>query len=167
MSLPQKPAPRVFSGMQPTGNLHLGNYLGAMVRWVEMQKSHECIFCVVDMHAITQPVAVLDADFKVVHANALFSALFAMTPKELRGRLIPEVGGEPWNIDKWRRPLSKPKPGATLREIEIAAGEGAERRTLRVTGRIVPSPDEANAPMVLITVVGPEARAPVRAEPGS
>ncbi len=53
MSLPQKPAPRVFSGMQPTGNLHLGNYLGAMVRWVEMQQSHECIFCVVDLHAIT------------------------------------------------------------------------------------------------------------------
>src|SRR6478736_6470278 len=53
MSLPQKPAPRVFSGMQPTGNLHLGNYLGAMVRWVEMQRSHECIYCVVDMHAIT------------------------------------------------------------------------------------------------------------------
>src|SRR6185503_12322766 len=46
-------APRVFSGMQPTGNLHLGNYLGAMVQWVEMQKSHECIYCVVDMHAIT------------------------------------------------------------------------------------------------------------------
>ena len=53
MSLPPKAAPRVFSGMQPTGNLHLGNYLGAMVQWVEMQKSHECIFCVVDMHAIT------------------------------------------------------------------------------------------------------------------
>ncbi len=45
--------PRVFSGMQPTGNLHLGNYLGAMVQWVAMQKTHECIFCVVDMHAIT------------------------------------------------------------------------------------------------------------------
>jgi tryptophanyl-tRNA synthetase len=44
---------RVFSGMQPTGNLHLGNYLGAMVRWVEMQRTHECIYCVVDMHAIT------------------------------------------------------------------------------------------------------------------
>src|SRR5881394_401747 len=53
MQLPQKPTPRVFSGMQPTGNLHLGNYLGAMVRWVEMQQSHECIYCVVDMHAIT------------------------------------------------------------------------------------------------------------------
>src|SRR6188508_3398590 len=46
-------APRVFSGMQPTGNLHLGNYLGAMVQWVAMQETHECIFCVVDMHAIT------------------------------------------------------------------------------------------------------------------
>ena len=49
----EKFSPRVFSGMQPTGNLHLGNYLGAMVRWVEMQNTHECIYCVVDMHAIT------------------------------------------------------------------------------------------------------------------
>ncbi len=47
------PSGRVFSGMQPTGNLHLGNYLGAMLRWIEMQKTHECIYCVVDMHAIT------------------------------------------------------------------------------------------------------------------
>lgn len=45
--------PRVFSGMQPTGSLHLGNYLGAMVNWIEMQKTHECIYCVVDLHAIT------------------------------------------------------------------------------------------------------------------
>jgi tryptophanyl-tRNA synthetase len=47
-------SPRVFSGMQPTGALHLGNYLGAMVQWVKMQETHECIYCVVDMHAITQ-----------------------------------------------------------------------------------------------------------------
>mgnify|MGYP000952897494 CR=1 FL=1 len=44
---------RVFSGVQPTGNLHLGNYLGAIKRYVEMQKTHDCIYCVVDMHAIT------------------------------------------------------------------------------------------------------------------
>ena len=44
---------RVFSGMQPTGSLHLGNYLGAMVQWIEMQKTHACIYCVVDLHAIT------------------------------------------------------------------------------------------------------------------
>ncbi len=47
------PTPRVFSGMQPTGNLHLGNYLGAMLNWIHMQDSHECIYCVVDLHAIT------------------------------------------------------------------------------------------------------------------
>jgi tryptophanyl-tRNA synthetase len=46
--------PRVFSGMQPTGNLHLGNYLGAMLNWVKMQDTNECVYCVVDMHAITQ-----------------------------------------------------------------------------------------------------------------
>jgi tryptophanyl-tRNA synthetase len=45
--------PRVFSGMQPTGSLHLGNYLGALVNWVSMQDTHECIYCVVDLHAIT------------------------------------------------------------------------------------------------------------------
>ncbi len=45
--------PRVFSGMQPTGSLHLGNYLGAMVNWIKMQETHECIYCVVDLHAIT------------------------------------------------------------------------------------------------------------------
>jgi tryptophanyl-tRNA synthetase len=44
---------RVFSGVQPSGSLHLGNYLGALAKWVEMQKSYDCIFCVVDLHAIT------------------------------------------------------------------------------------------------------------------
>ncbi len=45
---------RVFSGVQPTGNLHLGNYLGAIKRFVAMQSSYDCIYCVVDLHAITQ-----------------------------------------------------------------------------------------------------------------
>lgn len=45
--------PRVFSGMQPTHTLHLGNYLGALKQWVKMQDSHPCIYCVVDMHAVT------------------------------------------------------------------------------------------------------------------
>ncbi len=44
---------RVFSGIQPTGNLHLGNYLGAIRNWVAMQDGNECIYCVVDLHAIT------------------------------------------------------------------------------------------------------------------
>jgi len=44
---------RVFSGVQPTGNLHLGNYLGALVKFVALQERYDCIYCVVDMHAIT------------------------------------------------------------------------------------------------------------------
>ena len=44
---------RVFSGVQPTGNLHLGNYLGAIVKFVALQERYDCIYCVVDMHAIT------------------------------------------------------------------------------------------------------------------
>jgi len=45
---------RVFSGVQPTGIAHLGNYLGAFRNWVALQASHECIYCVVDLHAITE-----------------------------------------------------------------------------------------------------------------
>ena len=44
---------RIFSGVQPTGNLHLGNYLGAIRNWVRLQDDYDCIFCVVDLHAIT------------------------------------------------------------------------------------------------------------------
>ncbi|RLC36530.1 tryptophan--tRNA ligase, partial [Candidatus Falkowbacteria bacterium] len=44
---------RIFSGVQPSGNLHIGNYLGAIGKWVELQDKYECIFCVVDYHAIT------------------------------------------------------------------------------------------------------------------
>jgi tryptophanyl-tRNA synthetase len=44
---------RVFSGMQPSGNLHIGNYLGALKNWVRIQHDYECIFCIVDLHAVT------------------------------------------------------------------------------------------------------------------
>jgi tryptophanyl-tRNA synthetase len=44
---------RVFSGVQPTGNLHLGNYLGAITKFVALQERYECIYCIVDLHAIT------------------------------------------------------------------------------------------------------------------
>lgn len=46
---------RLFSGIQPSGNLHLGNYLGAIKQWVDLQNDHEAIFCIVDLHAITAP----------------------------------------------------------------------------------------------------------------
>ena len=46
----------VFSGIQPTGNVHIGNYLGALRNWVRLQEDYDCIYCVVDLHAITVPL---------------------------------------------------------------------------------------------------------------
>jgi tryptophanyl-tRNA synthetase len=55
MPLSFSPRPRVLSGVQPTGALHLGNWLGAIRNWVALQHSHDTFFCVVDLHAITVP----------------------------------------------------------------------------------------------------------------
>lgn len=44
---------KIFSGIQPTGSIHLGNYLGAIKQWVELQEQHDCLFCIVDLHALT------------------------------------------------------------------------------------------------------------------
>jgi len=46
---------RVFSGIQPTGDIHIGNYLGAIKQWIELQEKNECVFCIVDLHALTVP----------------------------------------------------------------------------------------------------------------
>lgn len=46
---------RIFSGIRPTGEIHLGNYLGAIKNWLVLQEEHECIFCIVDWHALTTP----------------------------------------------------------------------------------------------------------------
>jgi tryptophanyl-tRNA synthetase len=68
---------RVFSGIQPTGNLHLGNYLGAIRNWVTMQDAHECIYCVVDLHAITvaQDPKALRAGIREMTAALLASGI--------------------------------------------------------------------------------------------
>src|ERR1044072_8800923 len=68
---------RVFSGMQPTGNLHIGNYLGALKNWVRIQHDYECIFCIVDLHAITvyQQPAELRAKIEEIAALYLASGI--------------------------------------------------------------------------------------------
>jgi len=48
-----KPKGRVFSGARPTGKQHIGNYLGALQNWVKLQDEYECIYCAVDIHALT------------------------------------------------------------------------------------------------------------------
>jgi tryptophanyl-tRNA synthetase len=65
---------RVFSGVQPTGNLHLGNYLGAITRFVSLQETHDCIYCVVDMHAITVPQKPQELSAHIREVTAAFIA---------------------------------------------------------------------------------------------
>ncbi|MBL4756847.1 MAG: tryptophan--tRNA ligase [Rhizobiales bacterium] len=74
MTFPQN---RVFSGVQPTGNLHLGNYLGAITRFVDLQQDFECIYCVVDLHAITtwQDPKTLAANTREVTAAFIASGI--------------------------------------------------------------------------------------------
>src|SRR3954469_736704 len=67
---------RVFSGVQPTGNLHLGNYLGAIVNFVKLQETHNCIYCVVDMHALTQPVEVWGGPVELARNTREVTAAF-------------------------------------------------------------------------------------------
>ena len=66
--------PRVFSGMQPTGNLHLGNYLGAMLNWITLQATHECIYCVVDLHAITVAQDPVELRRAIIEVTAAYLA---------------------------------------------------------------------------------------------
>ena len=70
---------RIFSGVQPTGNLHLGNYLGAIRNWARLQRDHDCIFCIVDLHAITvwQDPAQLRAQTREVTAAFLAAGIDA------------------------------------------------------------------------------------------
>ena len=70
---------RIFSGVQPTGNLHLGNYLGAIRNWVRLQGDFDCLFCVVDLHAITvwQDPALLRANTREVTAGLIAAGVDA------------------------------------------------------------------------------------------
>ena len=65
---------RVFSGIQPTGEKHIGNYLGAIRHWVAGQDEHECLYCIVDLHSITVPV---DPDELRASTLSLATLLFA------------------------------------------------------------------------------------------
>ena len=64
----------VFSGVQPTGNLHLGNYLGALKNFVSLQKSKNCLYCVVDLHAITTFQNPKELNSNILETTARFLA---------------------------------------------------------------------------------------------
>ncbi len=65
---------RIFSGIRPTGNIHLGNYLGAVKQWIALQEKHECIFCIVDLHAITTPYSREEMQKNILDAATIYLA---------------------------------------------------------------------------------------------
>ena len=92
---------RVFSGVQPTGNLHLGNYLGALKRFVEMQATHPCIYCVVDLHAMTMPYdpAQLASATRQVTATYLASGIDPEKNIVFNQSRVPEHAELAWVFD--------------------------------------------------------------------
>src|ERR1700678_4520900 len=74
---------RVLSGVQPSGNLHIGNYLGALANWVKIQYDYESIFCIVDLHAITVYQNPIELSAKIRELAALFLAA-GVDPKHSR-----------------------------------------------------------------------------------
>ena len=72
---------RVFSGIQPTGVIHIGNYLGALKQFVELQETHDCIYCIVDMHAITVPKTAEELRSAILDMAALYLAI-GIDPKK-------------------------------------------------------------------------------------
>ena len=90
--------PLVFSGVQPTGNLHLGNYLGAIKRFAEMQATHDCIYCVVDQHAITvwQEPAELKRQIREVTAAFLAAGIDPKAHIVFNQSQVPEHAELAW-----------------------------------------------------------------------
>ena len=72
---------RIFSGVQPTGNIHIGNYLGALKQFVELQEENQCLYCVVDLHAITLPTDPKVLKEHILDVAALYMAV-GIDPKK-------------------------------------------------------------------------------------
>ncbi|MBK9170923.1 MAG: tryptophan--tRNA ligase [Bryobacterales bacterium] len=91
---------RVLSGMQPTGDLHIGNYLGALKNWVRIQSDYECIFCIVDLHAITvyQEPARLRAKIEEIAAIYLAAGIDPAQSRVMVQSAVPEHAELAWML---------------------------------------------------------------------
>jgi tryptophanyl-tRNA synthetase len=83
---------RVFSGVQPTGNIHIGNYLGALRQFVELQNENECIYCIVDLHSITMPQDPKELRKHTLDVAALYMAI-GLDPKKSTIFVQSDVSG--------------------------------------------------------------------------
>ena len=103
---------RVFSGVQPTGNIHLGNYLGALKQFVELQEEHECIYCIVDLHAITVPQDPEELREHILDVAALYLAV-GVDPEKSIVFVQSKVSGHAelgWLSSRTREKVENPFP---------------------------------------------------------
>ncbi len=120
---------RVFSGIQPTGNIHIGNYLGAIQHWVELQTEHDSIFCIVDLHAITtfQQPDILRAKTREVAClliaagiNPEITSLFVQSQSSIHSELA-------WILDcfipvGWLKRMTQFKEKSQREKATVSAG---------------------------------------------
>lgn len=83
---------RVFSGVQPTGNIHIGNYLGALKQFVQLQEENDCLYCIVDMHSITVPQDPAELRKHTLDVAALYLAI-GVDPKKATVFVQSDVSG--------------------------------------------------------------------------
>jgi two-component system CheB/CheR fusion protein len=103
------------------------------------------------LQSSAQPLAVLGSDLQVQQVNPPFAALFSLTPEELRGRQLADLGGPAWKLDRWS--AAEREAGTELPTLTIGADPAARwHGQLRVSGRVAPSPDPAVAQVVIAAV---------------
>lgn len=72
---------RIFSGVRPTGEIHIGNYLGAIQNWTKLQNNYDCVFCIVDLHALTTPQETKNLQKKILDLAAVYLSA-GLNPKK-------------------------------------------------------------------------------------
>jgi len=73
---------RVFSGIQPSGEIHIGNYLGALKQWIQLQEKNECVFCIVDLHSLTVPYDIIGLKKRILEKAIAYLAA-GLDPKKV------------------------------------------------------------------------------------
>jgi tryptophanyl-tRNA synthetase len=136
---------RVFSGVQPTGNLHIGNYLGALKNWVEIQGNYESIFGIVDLHAITVYQEPAELRAKILETAALFLAA-GIDPKRstiVVQSSVPEHAELAWMLTcvtpvGWLERMTQFKAkSAIARAVEYTIGDGLLQYPVLMTADIL------------------------------
>ncbi len=126
---------RVVSGIQPTGNLHLGNYLGAIRNWVRMQNEGECLFFLADLHAITviYDPAILAANIREMAAALLASGIDPARSTLFRQAMVPAHPELAWLLNCTAR-IGWLNRMTQFKEKSGKNREGREHRPLQLSG---------------------------------